>query len=206
MKQRAPMNRGKGFMRSTREAAESFEISRIRNFQGSSAPADAEAACGLPADRTPVHHQVRADVRRGTYAQPALETRPVPKPEAHRNRHLLDMARGKPCLVRIAGICSFDTDTTIAAHSNSSFHGKAGARKANDEFSVWCCFHCHSWLDQGRASADKKEMAFMVAHLAQVCEWRAITGSTASDPKDRAAAQWALDHLNATPVGLGDIT
>jgi hypothetical protein len=106
-----------------------------------------------------------------------------------------------PCLVRLPGVCSFDPETTIAAHSNSSSHGKAGARKANDEYSVWCCFHCHSWLDQGRASAAAKELAFMRAHLTQVCEWRAIAGSTAADPRDRAAAQWALDHLNATPVG-----
>lgn len=41
----------------------------------------------------------------------------------------------------------------------------------------------------------------MSAHLAQVCEWRAIAGSAAANPKDRAAAQWALDHLNASPVG-----
>ena len=46
-----------------------------------------------------------------------------------------------------------------------------------------------------------EELAFMRAHLAQVCEWRAIASSTAADARDRAAAQWALDHLNATPVG-----
>lgn len=125
----------------------------------------------------------------------------VCKTEAHRNRHLLDMARGKPCLFRLPGICNFDPATTVACHSNLGFHGKAGARKADDEYTAWGCFACHSWLDQGKADGVTKELVFMSAHLAQVCEWRAIAGSATADPKDRAAAQWALDHLNASPLG-----
>ena len=120
---------------------------------------------------------------------------------AHRNPHLLAMARGKPCLFRLAGICNFDPATTVACHSNLGAHGKAGARKADDEYSAWGCFDCHRWLDQGGADSRRKEQAFMRAHLAQVCEWRVIAGSAATDPKDRAAAQWALDHLDATPIG-----
>ncbi|MBB1599500.1 DUF1364 domain-containing protein [Variovorax sp. UMC13] len=125
----------------------------------------------------------------------------LPKPEAHRNPYLLAMARGKPCLFRLPGICNFDPATTVACHSNLGAHGKAGARKADDEYSAWGCFNCHRWLDQGSADGTRKQLAFMSAHLAQVCEWRAIAGSAAADPKDRTAAQWALDHLNASPLG-----
>lgn len=138
--------------------------------------------------------------RPGVMARCADMGIPMSKTEAHRNPHLLAMARGKPCLFRLPGICNFDPETTVACHSNLGMHGKGGARKADDEYSAWGCFACHSFLDQGGSDAVFNELSFMSAHLAQVCEWRAIAGSTQSDPKDRAAAQWALDHLNATPV------
>jgi hypothetical protein len=139
--------------------------------------------------------------RSGVIARTSMEVAAMPKTEQHRNPHLLAMARGKPCLFRIPGVCNFDPATTVACHSNLGVHGKAGARKADDQYTAWGCFACHSWLDQGRADPLAKELAFMLAHLSQVAEWRAIAGSTAADPKDCAAAQWALDHLNATPVG-----
>ncbi len=124
----------------------------------------------------------------------------VPKPEAHRNRRLLDLARGMPCLLRIPGVCNNDWTTTVSAHSNLLAHGKAKGRKAQDYYSCAACAACHQWLDQGRAPAAEKEAAFMAAHLRQVQVWRLIAGP-GRVPADRAAAQWALDHLNATPVG-----
>lgn len=139
--------------------------------------------------------------RSGVIARISATVSAIPKTEAKRNPHLLDMARGKPCLLRISDVCNFDHETTVACHSNLGLHGKAGARKADDCYSVWGCSACHEWLDHGRADQVNKQLAFMMAHLAQVCEWRAIASSAAADPKDRAAAQWALDHLNATPLG-----
>jgi hypothetical protein len=127
-----------------------------------------------------------------------------PKSEAHRNPHLLTMARGRYCLLRVPGVCIGGTETTVASHSNLSIHGKAGARKANDEYHVPGCFACHRWLDQGPADGVLKAMTFMRAHLDQVGYWRAVAADTTQPPKDRTAAQWALDHLNATPVGQGE--
>ncbi len=150
-----------------------------------------------PAPAAPLRRVERA----GVLANCSVMSAAAPKPEAHRNPYLLSMARGRPCLFRIPDVCCFDPETTVAAHSNSSAHGKSGARKANDEFSAWCCFACHVFVDQGPADAVTKELAFMAAHLAQICEWRAIAGSAAADPKDVAAARWALAHLNASPVG-----
>lgn len=124
-----------------------------------------------------------------------------PKTVPHRNRHLLDMARGKPCLLRVPGVCQGGTDTTVAAHSNSSCHGKAGARKADDHYSVWSCAACHiGWLDQGAAPRSQKAAAFMAAHLRQVLEWRSIAAAAGSPVADKKAALWALGLLNATPV------
>ena len=149
--------------------------------------------------RTPPSAPTRG--RGGVLANCHALAAPAPKTEPHRNAYLLAMARGKPCLFRVPGICNFDPATTVACHSNLSTHGKGGARKADDEYSAWGCFACHSFVDQGRGDPVAKEMAFMFAHLSQVDEWRAIAGSAAADPRDRAAAAWALQHLNATPVG-----
>lgn len=128
--------------------------------------------------------------------------RPQPKSKAHRNAHLRDMARGMPCLLRVPGVCTQDRATVVCCHSNLSIHGKAGARKADDQYSVWGCAACHQWLDQGPAPRAQKAAAFMAAHLAQVLEWRAIAFDGSSAPRDRAAAAWALDRLNATPGAL----
>lgn len=122
---------------------------------------------------------------------------PMAKPEPQRNAYLLSMARGRPCLLRTR-VCNFDNSTTVAAHSNLLAHGKGRGRKADDCYTVWACARCHTWLDSSYdAEFAEKEEAFMRALLAQADEWKAIAGSTASSPKDRAAAQWALQRLQA---------
>jgi len=123
-----------------------------------------------------------------------------PKTAPHRNRRLLDLARGQPCLLRVPGVCQGGTETTVAAHSNLSIHGKGGARKADDIYSVFSCGTCHAWLDQGRAPRTAKEAAFMLGHLRQVEQWRLMATNVGTSAADRAAAQWALDLLGATPV------
>lgn len=128
--------------------------------------------------------------------------RPQPKSAAQRNAHLRDMARGMPCLLRVPDVCTQNRATVVCCHSNLSIHGKAGARKADDQYSVWGCAACHSWLDQGPAPRAQKAAAFMAAHLAQVLEWRAIAFDGSSAPRDRAAAVWALARLNATRGAL----
>ncbi len=72
-----------------------------------------------------------------------------PKEPRQRNPTLLNMAKGEPCLLRVPGVCNGDSDTTVAAHSNQSAHGKGKAMKAHDWASVWACSACHMWLDIG---------------------------------------------------------
>jgi hypothetical protein len=128
--------------------------------------------------------------------------RAAPKTVEHRNAHLLAMAKGMRCLLRVPGVCDDRRDTTVACHSNLSIHGKAGARKADDHYTVWGCAACHAWLDQGNASAADKERTFMAGHVRMVEAWRGIA---TYDPfiKDRDAARWALERLGATPAPQG---
>ena len=127
---------------------------------------------------------------------------PEPKTEPYRDSALLEMAADQPCLLMIPGVCNHRTDTTVAAHSNLSIHGKAGARKADDCYSVFACCECHHWLDAGKASAEEKEAAFMAAHVRQVLFWRLMALLTHTQPERFCrAARRALERLGATPIG-----
>lgn len=133
--------------------------------------------------------------RRGSYAASPVVVA-MPKPVEHRRPRLLALAEGMPCLLRVPGVCVADPSTTVACHSNWSDHGKAGARKADDHYSVWGCHACHVWLDQGgSAPYEVKRSTFAAAHVLQVAAWRAIEADPARAQADRAAVRWALDLL-----------
>jgi hypothetical protein len=162
---------------------------------------DARKAANLSLLCKPVKEQ------RGSYG--GTTGQPVPKTEPKRNRALLDLARGESCLLRVPGVCDCiavgDRRSTVACHSNLGIHGKAKGRKADDQYSVFGCAACHFWLDRGPALAAEKERIFMAAHLRQVEIWREMAwnpfGTNRDTPKQRKAAQWALDQLGATPAG-----
>jgi hypothetical protein len=134
--------------------------------------------------------------RRGTYAVTG-EFVSLPKSEPYRDPVLLEMAERKPCLLQVNGVCNGRTDTTVACHSNQSIHGKAGARKADDCYSVWGCAACHAWLDQGPAMASHKEAVFRYAHQRQIECWKVMAAGMNPERYRKAAAR-ALDRLNAT--------
>lgn len=116
---------------------------------------------------------------------------------AHRNPHLLAMARNKPCMLQVPHVCNRNDATTVTAHSNGAKHGKAGARKADDHYSVWGCSACHSWLDQGGGARNREqgEFYFNRALVRQCREWARIAYDPCEKKKDRDAATWALDRL-----------
>ena len=136
---------------------------------------------------------------RGTYSGGTSGAEP--KTEPYRDPTLLEMAKDQPCLLIVPAVCNHRMDTTVAAHSNLSIHGKAGARKADDCYVVDACHACHYWLDFGKASAAQKAAMFQLGHSRQVLAWRL----RAMDPKEperfRKAARRALEQLNATPIG-----
>ena len=118
-----------------------------------------------------------------------------PKTVARRNPALLEMARGRPCLLMVPDVCNCNPETTVACHSNWSCHGKAGARKADDHYSVEGCSACHAWLDQGSAPANAKQAIFVLALVRQVRCWVRASEDRSIPPRHMHAARWALDQL-----------
>ncbi|MFC7460769.1 nuclease domain-containing protein [Hydrogenophaga defluvii] len=150
-----------------------------------------EEVCAAP----PAPCRPHPATARAVMARVDESARPVPKPEVHRNRHLLDMAQGKPCLFRWMDNCErTGGTTTVAAHENSHEAGKAGARKANDERSAWACAACHTAYDQGPATAMVKKQVFMIAMDRQIKAWQRIAADKNEKPADRRASRWALEQ------------
>ncbi|WP_454825386.1 nuclease domain-containing protein [Paraburkholderia xenovorans] len=75
------------------------------------------------------------------------------KKRSQHDAKMLDACRGQHCYLRVPGLCRrLDPEETIVpAHSNESAHGKGGARKADDRYTVPACGLCHYWLDFGGA-------------------------------------------------------
>lgn len=118
------------------------------------------------------------------------------KQKNYRDANLLAMARGRRCVAIFSQACkTTDGETTIAAHSNQSKHGKATALKASDCYTIWCCWACHSWLDQGASDRQEKIDAFDAAHEIQVREWEKIAADSSEHPKNRKSAEMALEQL-----------
>lgn len=141
---------------------------------------------------TPVPEHLR---RKASMASAAGMAEPVRKPEVHRSAALRDMAQGRPCLLLVPGVCTGNTETTVCCHSDFSIHGKGGARKADDEYSVWGCAACHTWLDQGPATHEEKMAAFIAAHRRQVDHWHQVAADPREKDRFRKAADWALNLL-----------
>jgi hypothetical protein len=122
-----------------------------------------------------------------------------PKEPANRNRALLDMARGRQCLLRVPGVCQGGTETTVACHENQ---GKGMGVKSSDVRSVVGCFACHEAYDRGPARRDVKRGWFRDAHRLQVLEWRRIAEDIHEHQRYRSAANWAL-KLNEIYYDIG---
>jgi putative nuclease YbcO-like protein len=60
---------------------------------------------------------------------------------------LRDLARGKPCMVRLPGICNGNEETTILAHYRMA--GTCGMGMKPDDFQgSWACSSCHDECDR----------------------------------------------------------
>ncbi len=127
---------------------------------------------------------------------------PVPKTVAYRDKALTEMARNRPCLLAIPKLCNRMPDTTVAAHSNWSDHGKGGRRKADDCYSVWACSSCHIWLDQSGAPEEHKRSMFKLAYRSQVGWWTRIANDTGEPERFQKAASRALAHIKKSKSGV----
>jgi len=59
-------------------------------------------------------------------------------------------ARGESCTLNLSGVCNYDPDTVVWAHSNQGVHGKGLGLKAKDEYGAYACYPCHMTYDRQR--------------------------------------------------------
>lgn len=75
--------------------------------------------------------------------------------------NLRKLAKGQECQVRIPGVCNFNNETTVLAHTPiKGTHGIG--MKCPDLIGAWCCSNCHDVID-GRVKSrfSKEEIANM---------------------------------------------
>jgi hypothetical protein len=74
-------------------------------------------------------------------------------------KRFIDACRGEECYLRVPGVCcsiGWAHESVVDCHSNQSRHGKAGARKADNIYTVPGCAPCHAWIDQNRVGTPKQ--------------------------------------------------
>jgi hypothetical protein len=81
-------------------------------------------------------------------SRPKRSSKPK-RPEGYSDAKLRNACAGQPCYLCYPGVCCGRIDTVVPAHSNEAAHGKGGALKARDRFTLPACFACHHEHDQG---------------------------------------------------------
>lgn len=123
-----------------------------------------------------------------------------PKNPRQENLAFRELARGEDCTMMVPGVCSYNPETVVLAHSNSLADGKGMGYKSSDAEGVWACYACHSWLDQGKASREEKDRAFHRAQLRMIQRLQDIVTSPTSKPDKAEAALWALRKMSENSV------
>jgi hypothetical protein len=60
-------------------------------------------------------------------------------------KRIMDAARGEPCTLNIAGVCSYDNETTVVCHLPD---GSGGSNRLTGPLSIaFGCSECHDVLD-----------------------------------------------------------
>lgn len=89
---------------------------------------------------------------------PLKKSRPKRRPMAERRYALA--CRDEPCYLLIPGAPSHDRATVVDCHSNQLKHGKGGAIKAADLYTVPGCAWCHHQIDQGSRLTKEERRAY----------------------------------------------
>ena len=77
--------------------------------------------------------------------------------------NLRQLARGKPCMVRVPGHCNHHWDTTILAHYRLSGYCGTGLKPDDWSMGSWCCSSCHDVID-GRVKTDHDKGVLRLMH------------------------------------------
>lgn len=102
-------------------------------------------------------------------------------------------ARGEECMFRLHGICNYNSETTVFAHSNDPKHGKGLGLKAHDVYGVFACSNCHRFFDESAGKALQQGL-FAEAHE-QMVQW---VRHRLDGREGKKARQWLdkLEELN----------
>lgn len=71
--------------------------------------------------------------------------------------NLRNEARDRDCMVRLPGICNFDSSTTVLAHVRKIGISGFGI-KSPDFLGAWACSACHAYVDSHHD--DSTQVAF----------------------------------------------
>lgn len=79
-------------------------------------------------------------------------------------------ARGEDCTINLPGVCNYNLESVVWAHSNRYEHGKGMGLKAKDEHGAYACYDCHMTYDRQRKrpehlSLENVEDAFTMAMI-----------------------------------------
>lgn len=95
----------------------------------------------------------------------------------------------------IPGVCNFNPETVVLAHSNKMSDGKGMGYKSSDALGAFMCSSCHAWIDSSKADAEKKEAYFSQAQVRMIHRLGDIASSQTMRPWKIKAAKWALDLI-----------
>ncbi len=54
-------------------------------------------------------------------------------------------ARGRPCMIRLPGVCNHNPETTVLCHDNGA---GMGLKADDNDAAAWGCFDCHNEVDR----------------------------------------------------------
>ena len=96
---------------------------------------------------------------RRTLERHAGMKRRVKKVTVAEGKRFIDACRGEECYLLVPGVCcsiGWSHESVVDCHSNQSRHGKAGAMKADNKFTVPGCGPCHRWIDQNTVGTPRQ--------------------------------------------------
>ena len=87
--------------------------------------------------------------------------------------NLRELAKGQPCMIRVAGICNRNPETTVLAHYRLG--GTCGTgMKPPDMRGAWACSACHDAVD-GRVRSTWSRCELRLMHAEGVFRtWAAL--------------------------------
>ena len=77
---------------------------------------------------------------------------------------ITEFARGRPCTMRLTGICNHNPETSVWAHINSVRWGSGKGQKCPDIIGLIVCSDCHDVLDRRVKTLIEREFVMLAAY------------------------------------------